>query len=151
MMSLKKITLVTLALLVMTACSKSADTASAGSTEVADRQALMKDWRAASDILKGMTENPANFDAADVKEQAKFLADGSAKMWTYFGDANAKGEATDAVWSDAAGFKAATENFNAAVAELNTVAQTATQVSDIEAALGKVGESCGSCHKVYKK
>ncbi len=150
----KPIALATALIISLTACSQNASTGTTGGADndaIKARQALMKDWRSANDIIKGMVENPANFDAATLKEQTKFLADTSKTMWTHFGDANAKGDANDTVWSDAAGFKAATEKFDTAVTALNTAAQTAQSASDIESALGQVGESCGSCHKVFKK
>lgn len=144
--------------LALTACggdkasTETASTAEPSAVDVvSERQKLMQDWRAANDILKGMADNPANFDAAVAKEQAQFLSDSSAKMWEYFADANQKGKSQDAVWSDAEGFKAAADKFNAAAAALNTAAQSATQIGDLEAAMGQVGESCGGCHKVYKQ
>lgn len=152
----KKTLAVALTALALTACGgeKPADNqaaTSAASDSVKARQDLMQDWRAANDILKGMSDNPASFDAAVAKEQAQFLADSSTKMWEHFADANQKGKSQDAVWADAAGFKAAADKFNAAAAALNTAAQTATQITDLEAAMGQVGESCGSCHKVFKQ
>lgn len=152
----KKTLAVALTALALTACGgeKPADNQAAtpaASDSVKARQDLMQDWRAANDILKGMSDNPASFDAAVAKEQAQFLADSSTKMWEHFADANQKGKSQDAVWADAAGFKAAADKFNAAAAALNTAAQTATQITDLEAAMGQVGESCGSCHKVFKQ
>lgn len=161
LLTLKKSLLVAMTALALTACGgdkASTETSAPASAEqaattdpVTARQDLMQDWRAANEILKGMSDNPANFDAAVAKEQAQLLADGSTKMWEYFADANQKGKSQDAVWSDAAGFKAAADKFNAAAAALNTAAQSATQIGDLEAAMGQVGESCGGCHKVYKQ
>lgn len=151
--SMKKIFAVGALALTLSACGgdKAATETASGSNDVAERQALMKDWRAANEILKGMAENPANFDAELAKQQTQFFVDTSAKIWGYFQDTNAKGDAQDAVWTDAAGFSAATESFNAAAVALNEAAQNATQISDIEAAYGKLAENCGGCHKVFKK
>lgn len=148
--------MIALTALALTACGgdKSTDTSSATSSNddaVKARQALMKDWRAANDILKGMSDNPASFDATVAKEQAQFLADSSKEMWGHFADANQKGKSQDTVWSDAAGFKAATDKFNTAATALQAAAQTATQITDLEPAMGQVGESCGSCHKAFKQ
>ena len=147
----------TAAVITLTACSNPSTPTEAtaesnpASSDVASRQALMKDWRAANDIIKGMLEDPNQFNAAVLQEQTKFLADSSSQMWTHFANEANKGKSQDAIWTDAAGFKAAADKFNAAVANLNTVAQTAQSADDISAALGQVGESCGSCHKVFKK
>lgn len=119
--------------------------------DVAARQAIMKDWRGANDIIKGMLEDPNQFNATVLQEQTKFLVESSTQAWTHFGDANQKGKSQDAVWSDAEGFKTATEAFNTAVVALDTAAQTAQSSADIQEAFGKVGESCGSCHKVFKQ
>lgn len=155
--SIKHIALAMATVLTLTACG--GDKAPASTTEapaqatdsVKVRQDLMQDWRGANDIMKGMLENPANFDAATFKEQAEFIQSNSAKMWEQFADANAKGKSQDAVWSDAQGFQAQKDAFDVAVAELVTVAGTAKTADDVAGAFGKVAESCGSCHKVYKQ
>lgn len=147
-----KILLATALITLISACSQNTPTTSTtSSTAVDSRQMLMKEWRAANETLKGMTENPANFDAAVVKEKAQHFVDTAPTMWTHFADSNDKGDAQDAVWSDAAGFKAKADEFTAAANALNTAAANATQLSDVEAQMNALGESCGSCHKVYKK
>lgn len=154
-MKLKSLTLVALTLLTLTACGgESASTApasNAGSDAVKARQDAMQDWRGANEILKGMMENPANFDVAVFKEQAEFINNSTAQMWSYFNDENAKGKAQDAVWTDAAGYKAKQDEFNAAIQNLVNVASSASSADDVSAAFGQMAENCGSCHKVYKK
>lgn len=150
--------LITLLLIVsasLTACndnSTASNMADSNPTtaDVASRQTLMKDWRSAHDTLRAMTDNPASFDAATTKEQTQFLVDSSAKMWQHFGDSAAKGQASETVWSDPTAFQAATDEYNAAVLALNAAAQTATTPADIEVALARVNESCGSCHKSFR-
>lgn len=157
-MNFKLTALLLSATLALTACggekpaeTTSADNAPAASDSIKARQDLMQDWRGANDIIKGMLENPASFDAAVLQEQTKFLSESTAHAWTHFADPNQKGKSQDAVWADAAGFKAAADKFDTAVSALHTAAQTAKAASDIEAAFGQVGESCGSCHKVFKQ
>lgn len=157
--SIKHIALAMATVLTLTACggdkAPASTEAPATTTEAVDnvkaRQDLMQDWRGANEIMKGMIENPANFDAAAFKEQAEFLQANNDKMWAYFADANAKGKAQDAVWSDTQGFQAQKDAFATAVAELVTVASTAKTADEVAGAFGKVGESCGSCHKIYKQ
>lgn len=150
-----KIALVAMTALALSACGGDKAGTDAGasgdSSQVTARQALMKDWAGASDILKGMVEDPSKFDKAVAEEQAKFLSETSAQMWGHFTDVNQKGKSQDAVWSDAAGFQAAADKFNSAATALHTAAQGAQSVEDISAALGQVGESCGGCHKVFKQ
>lgn len=140
----------TLICLSLVACNKEAATPTNTTNDVATRQALMKDWRAANDIIKGMVENPDSFDKALLQEQTKFLAD-SHTMWAHFKDSNAKGKAQETVWSDTAGFNAAAQKFDDATTALNNAAQTATTAQDIAPFVGQVGESCGGCHKTYKQ
>lgn len=153
MQSVKSFTLITLTALVLTACGDKAPAgaSSATSTDVKARQDLMQDWRGANDILKGMMENPTNFDAATFKEQAEFISGSTTQMWTHFNDANAKGNSQDAVWSDATGFQTKKDEFDAAAQNLVAVATTAQSADDVNAAFGAMAEGCGSCHKVYKK
>lgn len=139
-----------LSALVLTACGEDKTTANTENNNIKARQDLMQDWRFANDTLKGMAENPANFDAELAKTQAKILADSSEKMWQYFNDPAAAGKSKPEVWSDPTAFQAAIDKFNTAVATLNTATQNATQISDLESAMGQVGESCGSCHKAFK-
>lgn len=138
----------------LTACGgdKTTNTEAPAQTDgVKARQNIMQDWRGANDIMKGMLENPNNFDSATFKEQAEFIQKSIAEAWGHFNDANAKGKSQDAVWSDAQGFQAKKDAFDTAVAELVTVAGTAKTADDVAGAFGKMAESCGSCHKVYKQ
>ena len=150
--SIKPFGLISLVILSLVACGdKSSNAASATSTDIKARQNQMQNWRAANDILKGMMENPDNFDAATFKEQAEFINASTAQMWTYFHDANAKGNSDDAVWSDATGFQAKKDEFDAAIQNLVATATNAQNADDVNVAFGAMAENCGRCHKVYKK
>lgn len=150
-MNIKHTTAIALLALTLSACGgdKGADTAQSDSVKA--RQNLMQDWRGANDIMKGMMENPATFDAATFKEQANFINSGNEAMWSHFADANAKGKSQDGVWTNAQGFTNAKDAFMTASANLAVQADTAKTAADVEQAFGAMAESCGSCHKVYKK
>ena len=139
--------LITAATLTLGACSSKTAT----TEDVKARQDIMQDWRASSDIMKGMLEKPDTFDAATFKEQADLIANSTSDAWTHFGNEANKGGSQDTVWTDAEDFKAQAEQFNVAASELSAAAASATSVEDVQAAFGKVGESCGSCHKAYKQ
>lgn len=145
---LKQTALIVLTAILLTACNGGG---SSNSPDVKARQDLMQDWRSASDIMKGMMENPASFDPATFKEQAYFIHESNQKMWTHFADANAKGKGQDAIWTDAAGFKAKQDEFVTATTNLILAADSAKTAADVEQAFGKMTESCGGCHKAYKK
>ncbi len=120
------------------------------SDAVTARENMMKDWSDAKEIMQKMVEKPQTFDAAEFQKQAQFLADSADSPWQHFSDAKDKNNATDAVWTDAAGFKAAAEKYQQATAQLNAAAKTATSAADVAPALKQVGASCGGCHKTYK-
>ncbi|WP_230659378.1 c-type cytochrome [Psychrobacter sp. I-STPA10] len=132
--------------LLITACSSTSD-----NTGVKERQDMMANWGDAMKVMGGMMKNPDTFDAAKFQEEAAFLATDAVKPWTHFADENSKGGATDAVWTDAAGFKAEADKFQQATAELNTAAQNATSTADVQAAFENVSASCKSCHTTYKQ
>lgn len=127
----------------LTACS-------APNPDVKARQDIMKNYGDAMKVMGGMVKEPDTFDAAEFKEQAAFLAEESKNPWSHFEDAEATGNATEAVWSNIDGFRSESENFQQVTAELNTVAQMATTADDIKPAFGQVGESCKSCHEEYQ-
>lgn len=137
--------------LILTGCGNDNNASSPASDDIKTRQNLMKDWRSANETMKGMLENPASFDAAAFKEQAEFISSTNAQMWTHFADANAKGDSQEAVWSDAAGFKAKQDEFGSALGNLVSISATAKSADDVKQAFGAMAENCGSCHKVYKK
>ena len=131
----------------LSACS---GTGGGDNPDVKARQDMMQNWGDASDVMKDMVENPDTFDLAVFQEQASFLAGDAPNAWAHFEDSSAVGGATQAVWSDPEDFAAKAANFEQVTANLNTAAQSATGVADVEAAYGEVGPACGSCHKVYK-
>lgn len=144
--SLKSIFGLTLmaATLGLTACSSPAN------PDVKARQDIMKNYGDAMKVMGGMAKEPDTFDAAVFKEQAAFLAEEAKNPWNHFADAEAVGNATEAVWSNVDGFGAESENFQKVTAELSTAAQTATSVGDVMPAFSQVGDSCESCHTDYK-
>ena len=128
----------------LTACSNPAD------SDVIARQDSMKSWGDAMGVMGDMAKAPNTFDAAVFKEQAAFLAEDASSPWSHFENQDATGNATEAVWSNADGFRAKSDNFEKATAELSAAAQTATSVDDVLPAFGQVGASCKSCHTEFR-
>lgn len=129
----------------MTACSGPAD-----DPDIKARQDSMKSWGDAMGVMGDMVKSPDTFDAAVFKEQASFLAEDASSPWSHFANQESMGNATEAVWSNANGFSAESDNFQQATAELNAAAQTATSVEDVQPAFGEVGASCKSCHTEFR-
>ncbi|MGP5064482.1 c-type cytochrome [Psychrobacter celer] len=128
----------------LTACSTSVD------PDVKARQDIMKDYGDAMGIIGDMVKAPDTFDAELLKDQTSFLAEASQNPWAHFENQEAIGNATEAVWSNADGFRAEAEKFQQATAELNAAAQTATSIDDVMPAFGQVGQSCKSCHTDFR-
>ena len=128
----------------LTACSNPAD------SDVTARQDSMKSWGDAMGVMGDMAKAPNTFDAAVFKEQAAFLAEDASSPWSHFENQDATGNATEAVWSNADGFRAKSDNFEKVTAELSAAAQTATSVDDILPTISQVGASCKSCHAEFR-
>ncbi len=97
-------------------------------------------------------ENPAPFNAAVVARNAGFL-DALARMpWDGF-DASTKdvkSATLPAAYSDAAKFKQAGENLQAAVGKL-VAASKGSDEAATKAAIGGVGKTCGGCHDDFRQ
>lgn len=119
--------------------------------DVSARQDAMKDWKDAMGVMGGMAEAPDTFDLAKFQENAQFVAETADKPWSHFTDQNEMGGSTEAVWTNADGFKTQAENFQQAAAELNTTAQNATTLEEVLPALKPVGDGCQSCHEDFKQ
>jgi cytochrome c556 len=116
---------------------------------IEDRQALMKSIAGA---MKASQPLKANFDAAAAKAQMQILVDGGKKLPSLFpkgsdtptGDTKTK--AGPAIWTDAAGFKAASDKLSADA----QTASAATDAAGFTTALAAVTADCGACHKAYR-
>ena len=141
----------TLALpLVISAALLSACNGTTSNPDVKARQDMMKNWGDAMGVMGDMVKAPDTFDPEVFKEQAAFLANDAKNPWPHFEDENAVSHATEAVWSNADGFRSESDNLQKVTSELNAAAQNATSVADVEAEFKAVGGSCKSCHTDYK-
>lgn len=112
----------------------------------ADRQALMRANNAAITAIDSQVVGILS--VATVKTQAQILIDNGAKIAVLFApgsDPNDPG-AQPAVWTDAAGFKAADDKF---IADAKAFLDTTNRV-DFAKALKAVQADCGACHKTYR-
>jgi cytochrome c556 len=112
-----------------------------------DRESVMKSNGAALKALSGIIA-ATPFDAAAAKAQTQILIDNSAKIPGLFapGSENADQSALPTVWSDAAGFKAASAKLGTDAA----AAQAATDGTTLAAAIKTVQTDCGACHTAYR-
>lgn len=102
--------------------------------------------------IGAMASGKAPFDAKVAAENAEIVESMSKLPWAGFVAGSDKGEtrAKPEVWSDAAGFKAASEKMQGEVAKLNAAAKTGN-LDAVKTAFGAAGQSCKACHDNYRK
>lgn len=118
---------------------------------VEDRQTLMKSVQAATKDGVALTKDTTPWDAAKAKSVTQVYIDAAAKLPTLFPVGSEKGgdgnfAADPKVWSDAAGFKAASAKFGADA----KAAQTATDTASFKVAFTKITADCTACHGTYR-
>jgi cytochrome c556 len=111
-----------------------------------DRQAVMHANGAAVSAIDSQVIGIMN--SATVKAQAQILIDNGGKIATLFGpgtDQNDSG-ALPAIWTDAAGFKAANDKF---IADAKTFLDAPDRIAFAHA-LVTVQADCAACHATYR-
>lgn len=144
-------------LIAISAAGLIASVANAGVID--DREALMKERGGLVGNLSKMAKGETAFDAAAALTALQALnanAEKASNIEALFpADSqtgkNEKGEDTEAspkIWEDMAGFKAATDKYNAAVAA--AVAAPPADVAALGASVGAIGQQCGACHETFR-
>jgi cytochrome c556 len=102
--------------------------------------------------LGAMANGKAPFDAKVAAENAAVVETMSKLPFVAFlpGTDTGKTNALPEVWSDAAGFKTASEKMQGEVVKLNAAAKTG-DLDALKAAFGEAGKSCKACHDNYRK
>jgi cytochrome c556 len=118
---------------------------------IEDRQAIMKGLAAPMKIAVGISRDTAAYDAAAAKKAMDEIVAHAEKFGTLFPKGTEPGgavktQATAAVWSDAAGFKAANAKFIADAKAAGAAKDQAT----FAIAFKSLQTDCGGCHKVYR-
>ncbi len=112
-------------------------------------------------VMKSMGGHIANIAAVakgevtyieNVSAHARALADMTKLVPSLFpeGTGTGKTNALPEIWADRAKFDAASKANQQAAAEMVDAAAT-NDLATIQAALGKLGKSCGGCHKPFRK
>ncbi|BEI40459.1 cytochrome c [Polynucleobacter sp. HIN9] len=97
-------------------------------------------------VVKG--ETPYNRD--EVVRNAAVIGTLSSLPWQAFGPGTEGGKAEPAIWKESAKFKTAADRMQAAVAELNTAAQSGNP-ENLKRALGATSQTCKACHDDFRK
>ena len=118
---------------------------------IEDRQALMKSNGKEIGALAKMFKGEEAFDAAAVKMHADKIADNLKQVVTLFPDDSKSGPpetwAKPEIWSDMTGFKTAAD----AAYQAAEATASATDEAAFKAAMPKLGDACGACHKKYRR
>lgn len=103
-------------------------------------------------VVKG--ETPYNRD--EVVRNAAIIGTLSSLPWQAFpsstesGKTSGKNDALPVIWTENAKFKSAADRMQAAVAELNTAAQSGNP-ENLKKALGATSQTCKACHDDFRK
>ena len=102
--------------------------------------------------LGGMVQGTVPYNADVVARNAGYLEVLSKMPWDGFqaSTANEKSRALPAVYADAAKFKKAGDDMQAAVSKLVSVSKGGDEAAT-KAATGAVGKTCGGCHDNFRQ
>jgi cytochrome c556 len=119
---------------------------------VKQRQAVMTLQGKYIGPLVGMVKGAVPFDAGAAARNAAFLDVLSQMPWDGFAEStkSEKSRTLPVVWTDAAKFKQAQDQFRTAVGALNTAAKGGNEGA-IKAAVGDVLKQCNSCHDNFRE
>lgn len=124
-----------------------AASAFAANNPAKDRQSIMKNVGAATGAAVKMVKGEAAFDLVAAQLALRTMNTGALAFGHLFPAGSETGEETEAspkIWSDRAGFDAATAKF---------VADTSGKITDeasFKMAFGAATSNCGACHKAYR-
>jgi cytochrome c556 len=116
---------------------------------IKERQENRKQTAAAMRAIKGIIDAKGNAkDAVDQAAKLKTLEVAFVKLFPAGSD---KGDtkALPTVWSDWAGFEAASKNAETAFDRLS-VAAGSGDIAQLQAAFGDAGKACGACHEKFR-
>ncbi len=127
--------------------------AGAAAEPIADRKANMKERGGVMRVLAPVAQGKQPFDSAtilDALEKLNASAQAATDVATLYPAGTETGDtkAGPKIWSDADGFKAASDKFAAAAAA--AVEAAPQDLESFRAAFGPVAAGCGTCHEAYR-
>jgi cytochrome c556 len=134
------------------ALSFSASLAMAGGDEsITARKACMKANGAGMGVMVPMIKGEKPYDAAAVKTALETMGKACSAWDTFWPEdsktsTTQKTHASEAIWTDKAGFAAAGE----AAYKAETALAATTDEAGFKAAFPAVGAACGACHKAFR-
>ncbi len=100
--------------------------------------------------LAAVVKGEVPYNKEDVARNAAIISTLSGLPWQAFGPGTEGGKAEPAIWKESAKFKSASDRMQAAVAELNTAAQSGNP-ENLKKALGATSQTCKACHDDFRK
>ena len=100
--------------------------------------------------LAAVVKGEVPYNKEDVARNAAIIGTLSSMPWQAFGPGTEGGKAEPAIWKESAKFKSAADKMQAAVAELNTAAQSGNP-ENLKKALGATSQTCKACHDDFRK
>lgn len=100
--------------------------------------------------LQPVVKGQVPFEKEEVASQVAVLNVLATLPWRAFGPGTEGGDASDDIWSDPEGFKAAQEKFLATLPAL-TAAADEGNLDRLRAAFVDTGSSCKACHDSYRE
>ena len=100
--------------------------------------------------LAAVVKGEVPYNKEDVARNAAIISTLSSLPWQAFGPGTEGGKAEPAIWKESAKFKTASDRMQAAVAELNTAAQSGNP-ENLKKALGATSQTCKACHDDFRK
>lgn len=152
---MRKIVLLVGALLVSSfnVVAEPAKSAKQANSAIQFRQALLQLVRSNVGALGGMAKGAIPMDRAKIEKNASRIEQLSLMMSDYFvldtRGFNVPTDALDKVWESHDDFESKIVNLTKAAANLKAAAQSGED-SELKPAIGKIFNSCKSCHDDYK-
>jgi cytochrome c556 len=114
------------------------------------RQSVLTVQARAFGALNAMNKGDVPFNAAAAQTQAHIISTLATLPWTAFGAGTESPKTKPEIWTDAAGFKAASDKYVTTAQALDTAAKTG-DANAIKTAWGAYAATCKACHDAYRK
>lgn len=122
-----------------------------GEDAIEYRQAALKLIGSHFGRMTPVAKKELPYDAQQIKANMEVLNTLATLPWAGFASAGSEGgNALDEVWFDSDGFDEKRKDFKANLEKLNA-AVDAEDFNAFRVAFGNTGQSCKSCHDVYRK
>ena len=114
------------------------------------RQSVFTVQANAFGAINAMNTGRVPFNAAAAQTNANIITTLASLPWTAFAVGTDNAKTKPEIWSDAAGFKSASDKYQAAAASLDVAAKSGN-ADQVKTAWGALAGTCKACHDAYRK